>query len=428
MSRQGGPGGLGRQFSGFEPGIGPKSLAQSVAGFQDQIDALNKGIASGDFLRFVQGSIAREGAMNYALQQARVIELNARYGVLGGTLVRWGEGLQASAKSLQQWSSLTERVFNQAAGAIMGFVRSGLHGTAQGELLAYQFQLLSREIASIFLPTIQDFIGALQSTIDWFRALDSAQQKNIERWVTVGAVVGIATVALRAFILTLLVNPLNLAFLALAVAIGFAIKALLDLEDQGKKAMKDRERYAQGEFQKTELANSEAAKFISGGKDQKEKIERADAEIAKWRRKIAELEEENKPPQKTGFGPWDWMREKGFMFGRGMDVLMNGSTDPKTDELMKAKMEHQIALRMRHAGGAELAGVEDPKKRHNELTLSGGHFEGVGETYRRIAQAASRTSVMEQLGRQQLDEQKGARSDLQRIIGILGGANLGLGP
>jgi phage-related protein len=72
-----------------------------------------------------------------------------------------------------------------AAGASLS-IFAGLTGTVQGEALSLRFQMLSREIASLFIPQIQAAINALGRLVEWLRNLSGEQQSNLAGWI-VGA-------------------------------------------------------------------------------------------------------------------------------------------------------------------------------------------------------------------------------------------------
>ncbi len=79
--------------------------------------------------------------------------------------------------------------FQMLTSAVRGWVNAGLAGTAQGNLLAAQFQLMSREIASVFVPTIQLVTRGIQALTDWFRNLTGPQQRMIEHFVQAAGVI-----------------------------------------------------------------------------------------------------------------------------------------------------------------------------------------------------------------------------------------------
>ncbi len=143
------------------------------------------------------------------------------------------------AASLQEIGRAAAVPFVVASAAVGGWVRAGLSGTTMGERLGLQFNLLSREIASLFIPVLNRVIEALQSVTSWFRQLSGPQQAFIG-W-TIAATVGLLGVAT---ILPRLVGGLSamggvLKVLAAnpIVAIVGAIAALLVGTESGRSAL-----------------------------------------------------------------------------------------------------------------------------------------------------------------------------------------------
>jgi hypothetical protein len=126
--------------------------------------------------------------------------------------------------------------FQALTGAARGWVNAGLAGTGEAAVMQLQFQLLSREIASVFLPTIQTVSGYIGRLADWFRHLTGAQQDSIRRWIEAAAVMAtVATVIPRiAGAITGVLMPgiraltalVSLASLTIADAVSFATAGL----------------------------------------------------------------------------------------------------------------------------------------------------------------------------------------------------------
>src|SRR5262249_54126065 len=81
----------------------------------------------------------------------------------------------------------------------LGWVRAGLAGTAQGNLLAVQFQLLSRQVASIFLPTINALTDGIQRLRVWMEGLTGVQQKLIQHFLE-GSIATLAVIKILPFL------------------------------------------------------------------------------------------------------------------------------------------------------------------------------------------------------------------------------------
>ncbi len=126
-----------------------------------------------------------------------------------------------------------------ASAAIGGWVRAGLSGTTMGERLGLQFSLLSREIASLFIPVLEMVIGALQRVTDWFRSLSGETQALIG-WTATAVVglLGVATILPRIIGgISAMGNVLSVLAANPIVAIVGAIAALLVGTEAGRGAL-----------------------------------------------------------------------------------------------------------------------------------------------------------------------------------------------
>lgn len=89
-------------------------------------------------------------------------------------------------------------VYGVASAALLGWVRAGLQGTAEGERMGLMFGLVSREIASIFTPAIHAMIRALENAYAALRELTGGQQETIRNTAAmVLGFLGIATLVPR---------------------------------------------------------------------------------------------------------------------------------------------------------------------------------------------------------------------------------------
>jgi hypothetical protein len=79
------------------------------------------------------------------------------------------------------------RAFTVATAATTGFVAAGLRGTVEGERLKTSFEGLSRQIASVFLPSINRGIDLVDRLTNKFKGLSGEQQTNIRKWAEVSA-------------------------------------------------------------------------------------------------------------------------------------------------------------------------------------------------------------------------------------------------
>jgi hypothetical protein len=187
---------------------------------------------SGAYAKYARQMAAISAEYRGLQNAARLQDLIAQHGQLGGRVQYLSERYNEATRSAQT-------AFGVLSAGVLLWVRSGLQGTVEAERLSMAWQMLSREIASVFLPVIREFTSALLAVVDWFRNLDGEGQAVI-RTVTLIAVglLGVA-VAGRVIlaVLTFLVGGLRAvvtigslvvagvtairgAFLALASAVG----------------------------------------------------------------------------------------------------------------------------------------------------------------------------------------------------------------
>lgn len=78
---------------------------------------------------------------------------------------------------------------------ILGWVNAGLAGTTEGNRLAFMFERLHREIASVFAPIINATIEGITKLVTWFHSLDGEGQKNLRMMGLVSvALLGVSSI------------------------------------------------------------------------------------------------------------------------------------------------------------------------------------------------------------------------------------------
>ena len=135
----------------------------------------------------------------------------------------------ASTKFVDHARTVTQAglAYALAAGGVLAWVRAGLTATAEGERIAYLFGMISREVASVFLPIIRDLINVLQRVLNFFRSLTGEQQRLISMLVLTAAAVKLVGLAFA-------YNPITgwiAAFATLAYIlepVGYLFGKLLD--------------------------------------------------------------------------------------------------------------------------------------------------------------------------------------------------------
>ncbi len=143
------------------------------------------------------GAAAKYGqALAAAGKEQEKFAAAVRFEQISAQSGRFAASLDALKGKMAQLGQATSSAFGGATSMITSFARAGLSGTTMGERLGLQFQLLSREIASLFIPVLERVIDVLQSVTSWFRNLSGPQQSFIGGI----AAAGIALVAVAAII------------------------------------------------------------------------------------------------------------------------------------------------------------------------------------------------------------------------------------
>lgn len=354
--------------------VGMKEMAGELEKQRLKTQQLDKAFTSGAYARFIKERKALQAKQDWMLLVAEK-----------GKAVAVMERLQKSYQGFHVWAG---RAFTVATVGLMGFIRAGLQGTAEGEVLSLRMQELSREIASVFLPTIHKVIDGIHKAVQWFRSLSVEQQDSVQKWTLIGLGVlfAIKVIGMLLPLLALLItHPAVAGILALAAAVAFLAYKFNQLSESAKKAEADLARWKQGQFTEEEIAASPLTKKIDAEKSFHMKSKRAgEAEgdaRERARRAIAKNEESSFTSNVK----------------RGWDVLVQGKEDPLSKELDEAMKEWRLARAQKAAADKHEAlvpmGKEPKSKDHREVTRQGGQFEGVADTWKRIQSAASKTDM-----------------------------------
>ncbi len=234
---------------------------------------------------------------------------------------------------------------------ILGFVTAGMAGTTEGAALQVRLRALSMEIAGIFKPVIDAIIGKLDDLVTWFRKLTPQEEKQLRFWAlfTAGALMAIPVImrvigAIRSLIAVMQLLGLS-ALTSGFMAMGAALLALIPIyamfyaaQRRSVKAKADELEELVASVKMTDQAKDNLKEYI----DQANKFERL------------------------------------------------GMHDEAKDILDKA-------IRQLRAQGAV---TRDEKRQaeltRNRMTLQGGAFEGIADTWRRIQATANRTDFDKQ--------------------------------
>jgi hypothetical protein len=139
--------------------------------------------------RLSSGAYAQEarGLQQVAREQEKVermerrAQLAAKYGRVGGAVAHVGESMAARGLG---------RAAAGIAGVTIASAKSGFSGTVEGNRLALELKLVSRELAGAFKPALEIATKGLQNLRTWLSKLNPQQQNQL----ALGAI-GIAGVA-----------------------------------------------------------------------------------------------------------------------------------------------------------------------------------------------------------------------------------------
>lgn len=136
--------------------------------------------------------------------------------------------IKAGLESVAVRVAAAKAGFQAMTGSIQGWIRAGMQGTAVGNYLTIQMQYLSREIASVFLPTIRMVIQAVTSMVQWFRNLSGDQQNFIRRMVEAAAAMVLVSAILPRLIggVIALASAIGVGSGGLVPLLGFVVTAM----------------------------------------------------------------------------------------------------------------------------------------------------------------------------------------------------------
>jgi hypothetical protein len=129
-----------------------------------------------------------------------------------------------------------------ASAGLLGWVKAGLSGTTAGEMLAFQQNQLSQQIASIFLPVVQKYTEGLTRLVEWFRHLSGSQQEQIRNWslFTVGLLGSVTIIPRLTAAFGTLATTLKGLFIANPfAALTAAVVGLMAQTEEGRKSLAD---------------------------------------------------------------------------------------------------------------------------------------------------------------------------------------------
>src|SRR5262249_7156885 len=99
-------------------------------------------------------------------------------------------------KGLTQVASGLSTALGPITGHLQGMALAGINASHFGEILGLRFQELNRQMASVFVPTVEFVIAKLDQLIRWFRGLTGEQQATLRQWGLWIAGIGLAAAVL----------------------------------------------------------------------------------------------------------------------------------------------------------------------------------------------------------------------------------------
>lgn len=240
------------------------------------------------------------------------------------------EMLTTVETGIDKIAKVSGRAFTYASASIMGFVTAGLRGTYEGERLAFQMDKLSKGIAAIFLPTIQQVSKYLQQAVDWFQSLTREQQDSYRKWILIG--LGVLLVVSKIPTLISALGAVRTALVALGpagaplvaltaamVALGVATFRSMQQMDEMKAKLAS---FKKGDMTREDFDKGKLAETLLGIKDP----EKRKAAIEQHRKELleeqADLKKQREAMSKTRQTLGPWLEDTGLIGESAAGVIM----------------------------------------------------------------------------------------------------------
>lgn len=149
---------------------GVKAISEQFYRLQANVDAVSKAAAASTAGFAKLGTTATASIGNVAS--------GALAGLSGGMSLVVTKIAEMATK-IQDFADNAIQAFSRATAAASAFVAVGFIGTLEANRLSFQFQLLSREVAGIFVPTMEKVQRIVQNIAASFRRLTENQQAGI---------------------------------------------------------------------------------------------------------------------------------------------------------------------------------------------------------------------------------------------------------
>jgi hypothetical protein len=297
------------------------------------------------------------------------------------------------------------RAMTIATASVAGFTTAGLAGTVQGAQLAYQFERVGREVASIFLPAIEKAIDVVKGIADWMSRLSRSTQDTI-MWVgLLGAGVWTATKVISAAVSTWTLLSGAVATLNAGLAATPALAATAAASTAAVKGGQLAAMMGGGAMGAGGIMTAAPAAAAGAGGIMTAAPGTAAAAAGKGIMTVA----------LTAASVAAVGVVIGSAVGFGINQLAFGAATPmgiveKRAGNRSAEEIYAESVRQRQSAAASWNPIDKwsqnwtasnleqlalNKKRgdHRSVTMQGGMFEGIGDTYKRITSAALRTAL-----------------------------------
>lgn len=153
-----------------------RDIGKELTRAKGRAQLLNKHLNDGTYQKAANQLAAIRRQYAAMGQAARFQDLIAEHGRFGASLIT----IQERMAGLTRAAGVG---FGVLTATTMGWVTAGMQGTVEAYRLQMGFTQLSREIAGVFKPTIDDATSAVYKASQWFRGLSGSQQETIRTTV-----------------------------------------------------------------------------------------------------------------------------------------------------------------------------------------------------------------------------------------------------
>lgn len=138
----------------------------------------------------------------------------------------YGQALQASMQDMQRTLKVATQAFSDFTQKLMDLAKVGLQGTQEANRLSFAWMLLTKQIASLFVPTINAVTGMIQRLTGYFAGLSGTGQAMWAMWSEVS--IAIAALVVRLPIMAGLFKALYAIMSPWTLALAVLLQGLMD--------------------------------------------------------------------------------------------------------------------------------------------------------------------------------------------------------